>query len=271
MYLHQERTGQKFGSTKLVKAMLEPHRVGLDAKANARLDQILTRQDIEAWLNRGVEFSNEKFHFVDYYIQTLLKSENGLKFRNLIEESFTQEMCRILSELYVQEADKHPQIAREFEGLIYSRMSQSGEYTEKHLVATKCSHREILVANVLILKELPSPSLAGDQIMRHGEAYFVRTWASGIGKVDEAAGVVVYRNPELHNRMSRTAKEQGLTILRYSMTSSGLEISFPSESIPFGMDKGFLPRVLEGASVRFEVDVDPDSSNLLRRYAGRVV
>jgi hypothetical protein len=273
MRLHQERTGEKFGSTKLVKAMLEPHRAGLDSKASARLNQILTRQDIEAWLNRGVEFSSVKFHFVDYYVQTLLKSGIGLELRNLVEESFTHEMCRILSELYVQENnDDYGNIARMLEGLAYSYVNPSGANSEKYLLSTKASHLEILVANVLTLQESDRPGSQDNRKIWHGEAYFVPMRASGSEAAGvEVSGVMFYRNPELHNRMSRTAKEDGLTLMRYSMSPRGIEISFPSRSIPFGMARTFMPRTVEDASVRLEQDIDPESGNLLRLYAGRVV
>lgn len=83
--------------------MLEPHRIAGNDRANKRLETMLTRQDIEAWLKRGVEFSDMKFNFVDYYVQNLLKSEFGYLLRESLEEYRIRGISEGLAVIYVIE------------------------------------------------------------------------------------------------------------------------------------------------------------------------
>jgi len=97
-----KETGESFGSTRLARAMREPHRVEGNDRANDILEGMLTRQDIEAWLKRGVEFSELKFRFVDYFVQELIR-EDGDRYREWLHDARVEKVTRAVHDLMYEE------------------------------------------------------------------------------------------------------------------------------------------------------------------------
>lgn len=98
--LQEKETGRKLGSTRLARAMRELHVIHGNDWANARLEEEFTRQDVEAWLNRGVEFSDRKFKFVDAFVRKIAVGGCGKEIRQIVADEKETRLCGALLEVF---------------------------------------------------------------------------------------------------------------------------------------------------------------------------
>ncbi|EAP78137.1 hypothetical protein [Roseovarius nubinhibens] len=270
----KEEEGQALGSTKLAKAMRKPHEIAGDQIANMQLETLLTRQDVEAWLRRGVEFSDMKFHFVNYFAQSLLKSEYGPSLRKSLEKFRLGGTAEALGNLYMLQkvSDFRKEMCRELLDRTF-QISNNGD--EAATISMKFCHdfHGVFFARIAISSS--ETNSAFDLIMnaRILSGYFVPTHLGAYGPdgITDLQGVFAVQDPLLFNALShRTAYDSiGLSGLHYGEESMTLLLS------PFPVLAELAPRseALRDANVRLKLDIvdDPRLTKLFGSLEGAVL
>lgn len=245
--LKKERQNETVGSTKLANAMREPHKIKTPGKewANAKLEEELTRQDIEAWLNRGTELSPLKFHFVSFFVQNLLKSEFGPELRQFIEEYRVEETAEALGHLYMLQKIEGGRKAA-IEGFVGSLFSVGAQYDLSDRILLKCA---LHFAGVIFLRAIiaPKEQVPPADLVRNGRVlngYFVPTVVEGYGgaKATMMEGVFVLQDPTLCNLLSSKTAFDSMALIRFVYQSGSLRVLFSSATVL----AEFIP-ILKGA------------------------
>lgn len=228
--LQKENFGESIGSTKLVKAMLEPHKLPGNDRANKRLETMLTRQDIEAWLMRGVEFSDMKFNFVDCYVQTLLKSDLGHLLRANLEEYRINGISEGLAAVYMARkvTPLRLEMGREILGRCFSIIYGGGKDKQLRLIRFISEYQRVFFARIISTGSEITNVEETVRNCRIFTGYFVLTEVNGHDneEVTGMGGVLAIQDPLFYNLQSpKTSFDSlGLVGLFYGRKEGKLSI-----------------------------------------------
>lgn len=226
--LQKEIYGESIGSTKLVKAMLDPHRLQGNERANERLEIMLTRQDIEAWLRRGVEFSDMKFNFVDYYVQNLLKSELGNKLRANLEEYRVKGISEGLGAIYmIQKVSSFRRdLSEEILGQTFQSLHEGQNDGHVQLIRFDSSYQGVIFARIFTVKgEILSVSETL-RSCRVFSGFFIpnQVVAYNESGIQGMVGVLAIQDPLAYNLISHKTAFDSLGLVGFYYGEKGGEI-----------------------------------------------
>lgn len=230
MRIQKEHHGKRIGSTRLAKAMRAPHEIPGDDLANMRLEEMLTRQDIEAWLRRGVEFSDLKFHFVDYFVQSLLKSEDGPELRKTVRDYQVLINAQALGDLF--HLQKMPKNRKEvLEGLDGFVLKQAATDHDLYIgiitILGGIAYVRILIGSGFA--DAPETALKTASVL---SGFLVPTDIEAYGPTTlQMTGAFYVYDPTKLNVMAHRTTRDGFAVTTFHYENGGLQLNLGTPAV----------------------------------------
>jgi len=232
--IQEEQTGQKFGSTRLARAMRKLHEVPGDDRANERLEQALTRQDIEAWLNKGSEFSDWKFKFVDAFVRHIATGDHGKEIRQLVEDERESSLCDALWTTFgYNDGTETPEKAFPIPGAML-RTNVMSSVSRTCILVIKNHHSSVLCADLVFFSHSNNfPDISIDEKIERQissarllSAYFIPVSSSTHGRSRQTtSGTVLICDPSLTKFGRYPCMYRGASLIEFLMTTGSVRVS----------------------------------------------